>query len=86
MFGLLTNIRRSGRNIGTVRRKEAREMADPALVTDNPLVKKVAERLHFIDYFYEQRPVAFDWNDLTQLQRNKYLIYALQLLKIWEGK
>jgi len=61
-------------------------MADPALVTDNPLVKKVAERLHFIDYFYEQRPVAFDWNDLTQLQRNKYLIYALQLLKIWEGK
>ncbi len=51
---------------------------------ENPRVRRVAERLHYIDYFYEQRPVPTDWLELSQQQRNKYLNYALQLLKIWE--
>ena len=59
-------------------------MPDKNLVALNPQVRKVAERLHYIDYFYEQRPIATDWYTLTQTQRNKYLNYALQLLKIWE--
>lgn len=53
------------------------------LVAENPKVREVAERLHYIDYFYEQRPVPDDWSLLTQAQRNKYLNYALQLLKVW---
>ena len=59
-------------------------MPDKNLVALNPQVRKVAERLHYIDYFYEQHPIATDWYTLTQRERNKYLNYALQLLKIWE--
>jgi len=59
-------------------------MGDKNLVAQNPQVRKVAERLHYIDYFYEQRPIPTDWLELSQGQRNKYLNYALQLLKIWE--
>ena len=44
----------------------------------------VAQRLHYIDWFYEQRPVPSDWTELSQSQRNKYTNYALQVLKIWE--
>ncbi len=60
-------------------------MPDKILVAENPQVRKVAERLHYIDYFYEQRPVPSIWLELSQGQRNKYLNYALQLLKIWEA-
>lgn len=54
------------------------------LVAENPKVRKVAERLHYIDYFYEQREVPDEWVLLNQSQRNKYLNYTLQLLKLWE--
>ena len=60
-------------------------MPDKLLVVENPQVRKVAERLHYIDYFYEQRPIPTDWPELSQGQRNKYLNYALQLVKIWES-
>lgn len=59
-------------------------MSDKTLVAENPQVRKVAEKLHYIDYFYEQRDVPTDWLELSQSQRNKYLNYALQLLKVWE--
>ena len=38
--------------------------------------EKIARHLHYIDYFYEQRDIEPDWNELTQSQRNKYLSYA----------
>lgn len=46
--------------------------------------EKIARRLHYIDTFYEQRDVSPEWDDLTQGQRNKYLNYAGQVLKIAE--
>ena len=61
-------------------------MTDKLLVPENPQVRKVAQRLHYIDYFYEQRQIPTDWDELTKAQRNKYLNYTLKLLKIWEER
>ncbi len=44
--------------------------------------ESIARKLHFIDYFMEQRPVPDDWDELSQAQRNKYLNYAGQVLEI----
>lgn len=48
------------------------------------LIERMARRLHYIDYFYEQRPVNTDWDLLEQKQHNKYLNYSRQVLKIIE--
>ena len=48
------------------------------------LIEKLARRLHYVDYFYEQRNVTDDWDLLEQKQHNKYLNYARQVLKIVE--
>jgi len=55
------------------------------IVAQNPRVREVAKRLHYIDYFYEQREVPQEWGLLSQAQRNKYLNYAFQLLQVWYG-
>ena len=57
---------------------------DKLVVAENPKVREVAERLHCIDHFYEQRDIPTEWSELSQGQRNKYLNYTMQLLKIWE--
>ena len=64
--------------------KERKMASEKLVVTENPRVREVAERLHYIDYFYEQRDVPDDWSLLLQAQHNKYLNYAVQLLKVWE--
>lgn len=46
--------------------------------------EQVARRLHYIDWFYEQREIPSEWDELLQSQRNKYLNYAMQVLKIAE--
>ncbi|MBA7550092.1 hypothetical protein ES705_42598 [subsurface metagenome] len=59
-------------------------VGEKLVVAQNPRVREVAERLHYIDYFYEQREVPQEWSLLSQAQQNKYLNYAVQLLKVWE--
>jgi len=44
--------------------------------------EKVARRLHYIDSFYKQMDIPSEWDELTQGQRNSYLNYAMQIIKI----
>jgi hypothetical protein len=44
--------------------------------------EKVARRLHYIDYFYKQLEIPTEWEELTQGQRNSYLNYAMQIIKV----
>ena len=46
--------------------------------------EKIARRLHYIDWFYRQRPMPSDWDDLPQTERNQYLNFAMQVIKIAE--
>ena len=46
--------------------------------------EKVARRLRYIDYFYRQLTNISEWEALEQSQRNCYLNYASQLIKIIE--
>ena len=48
-------------------------------------LEKIARRLHYIDWFYRQLPsLECEWENLKQSQRNQYLNFAQQIIKIIE--
>jgi hypothetical protein len=46
--------------------------------------EQVARHLHYIDWFFKYLPLTSHWDELTQGQRNCYLNYAIQLIKIMQ--